>query len=1079
MNNWLQKYSEGGKISKTGYKRTSKDKDEPMLTIPSNNITMEGVTHPVYGVDNEGNSQMMFPGENYQFPGQYVNEIPVRQQGGPTNLWQTNKPEWADSITSSLIQKGYQWPKNTFNPYTDDQSFDSYETNNHPNDTGYYVFPSGMEQQGINVNGETQKDFFIEQMYKNKERMSPDAVKNAFGYKKQDGGEKDPTSWMSEGIQPTSLPKERERAYRGRTQKRVNRSTYLPHPLSPKMQKGGSKDHVSTDEVPTRNYIPDLPPLNQDFINYSNIPQSHVNTSPERKGTISKAATIVRNPLTALQYKAKGQPIPDYLEHGERNNFDNAVDVINPMTYIDAAARTASLKHFRDEGFSPDAITKTLLDAGMVYGIGNEFELGSTEVANPLGNKIEANIPIQNRALELDRMRGPGIKLAWQKGKLTPEQWSEYNQAAKNQWIETPREPIKVPTVGLKQAKTFRVPQDNNSHAGIVNETGFFPLIEEPSGVINSSEMNAKIQDAISNNKRILNSNLDDYIKERNLLNPFVNYNLQTIEHANEVIPGVNYNPQLQQNGQSASVSTYQPYTPQPAQQSAPVTAKSNKITQKKQVQQPIPVQDTVQETPQEQQRRIEWLHSHNGEEPILDSSRVVSTFQEGGDPQSNIDYLNSLDLTRIKELQNQQHIDNTPYVDPKYRALHENKRTQILEQSGLDDNGERKPLTNLMYDKHWQGLADNIVNPMVQMYGYDQLANVAKEGFVKFMQNRAAKQAVEEIPSSYGFPLNTIKNTKGTTGMPTLTEPTQLNKEQEILQRFGLDPNKTRIPDGENHISMGNWDPTTTNPWSYDNITKSAENIRPKKLDILGNDKLSPLDQFNRIEFANKMTNQNALETLSENANTHQDIMNNPEFQKNIQELIQERRMRNTLFPGKSDNGLINSLKNHFAMEDDDVIRALDNYNPSSKATRYKSSAIDDALKQFNEQSNHYDLLAPKNKPNTFPIKETVGFQDGQAKYFSSQPSNEQLIENNSWADKVSWKDFGKEMRGSMKQMNLDPNNEQEVEIFKRLHKSNIQQRSLDQYKPAKIDVFNDMSQQKLGGENKTNKTKSWLSNY
>jgi len=60
------------KVSTTGYKRNSKDKNEPALVIPSRHITMKGVDFPVMGVDNTGYSRMMYPGIDYQFPGNYV-----------------------------------------------------------------------------------------------------------------------------------------------------------------------------------------------------------------------------------------------------------------------------------------------------------------------------------------------------------------------------------------------------------------------------------------------------------------------------------------------------------------------------------------------------------------------------------------------------------------------------------------------------------------------------------------------------------------------------------------------------------------------------------------------------------------------------------------------------------------------------------------------------------------------------------------------------------------------------------------------------------------------------------------------
>jgi hypothetical protein len=48
--------------------------------IPSNTITMSGVPYPVLGKPNVGEPQMMYPGQNYQFPdADYVDEFPMQQ----------------------------------------------------------------------------------------------------------------------------------------------------------------------------------------------------------------------------------------------------------------------------------------------------------------------------------------------------------------------------------------------------------------------------------------------------------------------------------------------------------------------------------------------------------------------------------------------------------------------------------------------------------------------------------------------------------------------------------------------------------------------------------------------------------------------------------------------------------------------------------------------------------------------------------------------------------------------------------------------------------------------------------------
>jgi hypothetical protein len=69
------------KISKTGYKKNSKDKNKPALMIPSNKITMKGVEFPVFGISDTGDAKMMYPGLDYLFDGNYVYELPMAEQG--------------------------------------------------------------------------------------------------------------------------------------------------------------------------------------------------------------------------------------------------------------------------------------------------------------------------------------------------------------------------------------------------------------------------------------------------------------------------------------------------------------------------------------------------------------------------------------------------------------------------------------------------------------------------------------------------------------------------------------------------------------------------------------------------------------------------------------------------------------------------------------------------------------------------------------------------------------------------------------------------------------------------------------
>ena len=61
------------------------------VIIPSNEITMEGVDVPLIGISDTGDTQMMYPGEDYTFDGESVTEYPVMQKGGSV-------PTTADSL---------------------------------------------------------------------------------------------------------------------------------------------------------------------------------------------------------------------------------------------------------------------------------------------------------------------------------------------------------------------------------------------------------------------------------------------------------------------------------------------------------------------------------------------------------------------------------------------------------------------------------------------------------------------------------------------------------------------------------------------------------------------------------------------------------------------------------------------------------------------------------------------------------------------------------------------------------------------------------------------------------------------
>ena len=55
-----------------------KDVNNTYNIIPSGNITMKDVDFPVFGIDNLGNSKMMYPENEYRFQGTEVYEVPIK-----------------------------------------------------------------------------------------------------------------------------------------------------------------------------------------------------------------------------------------------------------------------------------------------------------------------------------------------------------------------------------------------------------------------------------------------------------------------------------------------------------------------------------------------------------------------------------------------------------------------------------------------------------------------------------------------------------------------------------------------------------------------------------------------------------------------------------------------------------------------------------------------------------------------------------------------------------------------------------------------------------------------------------------
>ena len=73
---------QGSKIKKDDKGYWNPDNWGKPVEIGSNEITMQGVYEPLLGISDTGDTQMMYPGEDYKFKGKKVTEYPIKKNGG-------------------------------------------------------------------------------------------------------------------------------------------------------------------------------------------------------------------------------------------------------------------------------------------------------------------------------------------------------------------------------------------------------------------------------------------------------------------------------------------------------------------------------------------------------------------------------------------------------------------------------------------------------------------------------------------------------------------------------------------------------------------------------------------------------------------------------------------------------------------------------------------------------------------------------------------------------------------------------------------------------------------------------------
>ena len=150
--------------------------------IPSSDITMQGVPYPVLGISDTGDTQMMYPEEDYQFDGDMVYELPMAQKG--YNV----KPRKGSILLEGETEPSTHLMKREYIPNTGWVAFPSL----FQNEDGTWVDMS-KEEDWMNIYDEANRRGEVYNFGENKRKAIKFADKGSWkkdlGIKKQGGGD--------------------------------------------------------------------------------------------------------------------------------------------------------------------------------------------------------------------------------------------------------------------------------------------------------------------------------------------------------------------------------------------------------------------------------------------------------------------------------------------------------------------------------------------------------------------------------------------------------------------------------------------------------------------------------------------------------------------------------------------------------------------------------------------------------------------------------------------------------------------------------------------------------------------------
>ena len=97
--------------------------------IGSNDITMQGVDYPVLGISDTGDTQMMYPDQDYKFDGEKVTEFPMARDGGWLDKYQTGGTLMKDKKVGEAVTPINKLDLRPTYLYFDKQTEDVYDPN--------------------------------------------------------------------------------------------------------------------------------------------------------------------------------------------------------------------------------------------------------------------------------------------------------------------------------------------------------------------------------------------------------------------------------------------------------------------------------------------------------------------------------------------------------------------------------------------------------------------------------------------------------------------------------------------------------------------------------------------------------------------------------------------------------------------------------------------------------------------------------------------------------------------------------------------------------------------------------------